>query len=146
MAAGGCLALLAEVLAPEGGASAACREACAWALSNLACCADVRAQLRCGAGQTALGVALHGGWAWQKGQQQSPWTHPPTCTAPARPLPRACLLQPGPARAGCLDWRPSGPSARPQRLWGPGCGPGSQESVGRALEQHQGECGRGGVE
>ena len=47
MAADGCLPVLAELLAPDGTGSPACREAAAWALSNVACCADVRAQLRC---------------------------------------------------------------------------------------------------
>lgn len=45
MVAEGALHVLADLLPPDSGASGACREAAAWALSNLACCADVRAQL-----------------------------------------------------------------------------------------------------
>ena len=45
--AAGALPVLCELLAPTSEATPACREAAAWTLSNLACAADVRAQLGC---------------------------------------------------------------------------------------------------
>lgn len=39
------LPALADLLHPESGCSSGCREAAAWALSNLACSAEVRDEL-----------------------------------------------------------------------------------------------------
>ena len=39
------LSALADLLHPDCGCSGGCREAAAWALSNLACSAEVRTQL-----------------------------------------------------------------------------------------------------
>jgi hypothetical protein len=41
----GALLVLSDLLLPACGCGAPCREAAAWTLSNLACCADVRTQL-----------------------------------------------------------------------------------------------------
>ena len=41
----GALVVLSDLLLPACGCGAPCREAAAWTLSNLACCADVRTQL-----------------------------------------------------------------------------------------------------